>query len=448
MKDWIKDLKDKEIKSLIYDTTILEVVPDNLNAKVLNQIRNNSLITNVDKNNFNSHQIKKRFFSLSLAAAVLLIVLAPIIVFNTFYQADPSSLFDSYTVLYLDGSADILRNDIMTQLKVGDIIMEGDTVFTKDNTACEIQIRQESFLLINNNSEVTFTELSTEKVNTEISFGRLIVNINKLNAGQSVEIHSHNIIASVTGTQFLVEYKGGESAFVVVDKGTVNVDFILEQGIENSVLVEEGYTVFVTQNDIKIEKTTEEEIISAFEEFERIHSSLLSDNTEKINEVIEPIGNNGSQILIPGIEEQGENKEIEVNNELSNIPESDSGELVWNIEKIYKYNNPDNSKNNNIFGFSSNGNFIVAQTQTSLICFNLAGELLWEKTYGESKGVTFMSVPVIYSNKVFISSLNNKVIVIDLVTGKEIIQIDAPGSINFGYKMLEYNGDILIPFPA
>ena len=114
---------------------------------------------------------------------------------------------------------------------------------------------------------------------------------------------------------------------------------------------------------------------------------------------------------------------------------------------LYQYKNNDDSSKNSIIVIDTAENFFLTQTHTEVLCFNYKGNLIWKKTFGKEKGIFFMSKPLIYKDKIYLSSLNKKLLIFDFKTGNQINTIITPGSISFGYAISRYKDTLFLPYP-
>ena len=117
----------------------------------------------------------------------------------------------------------------------------------------------------------------------------------------------------------------------------------------------------------------------------------------------------------------------------------------WTSRKVYQYSDPDNPENNKILGFGVSDDFAVAVTHSSLVCFSSSGTLLWEKKFGQEKRLLFDSLPYIDNSTLYLST-NDKLLVIDIRTGKERF-LDASGIVSDGYGFTLVNNILYIPYP-
>jgi hypothetical protein len=158
----------------------------------------------------------------------------------------------SATLTDYGGEVSIQRSGEEEWLSVEkDMPLEGkDRIRTGSFSFAEILIDDGSLVTIEQNSEITLSELSadfdTKKVKSTIflAFGRLISNIAKFMHRESrYSVHTPTLVAGVRGTEFVVETTDSETTDVGVFEGEVAVGGVDYDGNlikESEVLVAKG----------------------------------------------------------------------------------------------------------------------------------------------------------------------------------------------------------------
>ena len=105
-----------------------------------------------------------------------------------------------------------------------------------------------------------------------------------------------------------------------------------------------------------------------------------------------------------------------------------------------------NNIENKVIGFVEAENFLLCQCLSSLLCFDSELNLIWEKEFGVGeKQLFFASKPVVTDNKIFLDSVNKKLLVLDLLSGDILKEIAVTGNLNFNYDIPIKDGIIYFP---
>ncbi|MCP4136260.1 MAG: FecR domain-containing protein [bacterium] len=189
------------------------------------------------------------------------------------------------------GTITFTAGDVLLNKKealVGDQVTKQNTVTTGKESIAVIQFSQTALITVKSDSEVTMESFFTKKGADEeltISQSRGTSFSKVLKKGTKYQVKTPTIVASVRGTSFEVAMSG-EKAQVSLLKGKLDVAPIKagKVEIENTIAVEDGFTIEITE--YKIEKPVEipAEEKSALEQFDKI--ALLPDieKVEKIRE--------------------------------------------------------------------------------------------------------------------------------------------------------------------
>ena len=305
-----------------------------------------------------------------------------------------------------------------------------------------------------------------------------IFRVNKLEKKSKFRVTVNDININVIGTQFLVHFISDESTLIAALTGKIEISSKRNDQL-NKFTLNENSMLYI-ENDKITEKSLSPDLLKYFEEIQNINKVDLNNySTFKIinkesnidlflnqkimlnfNKNLEFILSEGKYLLelkhdgmLIYQEElniiSGEKliKEIIIDqNILANKKEKNDLSLQWKSKNIYQVKNNDESSKNKILGFTHLQNRIIVLSQTSIICFDINGKLIWEKTYGKKRSIYFMTIPIIYQGKIFVSSLNKKLVVLDLKSGKELKVLDTPGNITFGYTILPYQNKLFLPY--
>ena len=388
MKDWIKNIKETDIKYLLKQSQKIDKMPEALDKKILNIIRENTKLVEEKQNIFRKIMSFQLFYVPAFAAIILLVVIFTSIFFIQRFRTLSRPQRYASIATFINGKINRISSGTQQVLKTGSRIKKGDIIQTDNNSTCQIQIGNISLIFIDENTEVHFTEIPDILKNLKIKLvkGKIQVNIKKKLKNEIFEINTPFATVCAIGTQFMVEHSSDEYTLIAVNNGIVKVIHKLEE--KEPVFLREGEKIIINKKEI-----------------------IKQDMSSK------PL-----------------------------IFEDKQKTKVWTFKKIFRYNYSDDVSKNEILGFAVSQGHVVAQTKTGLICFNTKGKKIWNKTYGISRGIFFMSIPVIINNRVYVSSINKKFLILELNTGKEIKIIDSHGDIMFGYRMVKNNDLIYLPF--
>lgn len=170
----------------------------------------------------------------------------------------------SATVVEFQGDVSVLKTGEEAWFPIeNDIPLEqGDKIKTGDQSTLEILLDDGSLLKLEENSEVTLSEISVEpkkkKITSRISlwFGRLLANVRKFTHQESkFEIRSRTVVAAVRGTEFIFEATDAENLDVAVFSGEVAVAGMDPNGVsikESEQLIKNGYQTAVRKGEIPL----------------------------------------------------------------------------------------------------------------------------------------------------------------------------------------------------
>ncbi|MCK4796681.1 MAG: FecR domain-containing protein, partial [Spirochaetes bacterium] len=384
---------------------------EELDKRVVDMIRSSRRIIREEKKEKTYYNI---FFfkpmSIAVAASIILVLFLSII-FLRFSKY--STFITKYkyisTVTNINGNAVKLNGNIIQNLMVGDKIRRGDTIKTDKNSKCEIQFGDFSIALLDENSLLQFNDgvKNTKDIKLDLAIGRILIKIEKELKNICFQVNTEYATVSTYGTQFVVESYPNKSSLIAVNEGNVKVDTKFEgkEASNKTLIISKEESLSVKKNDFIKEKVSPR-VKEIFNDFQYLHLQ--------------------------------ETSEISKN--------KDSDLKRWKAKKIYRHNYTGDPSKNKILGFASYKNYVLAQTEVSLICFKSNGEIIWEKIYGEKDGLYFMSIPVIYEDKIYLSSINKRFLILDLKNGELVKKINSPGNITFGYNVVPYENIIYIPY--
>ncbi|MBN1699085.1 MAG: FecR domain-containing protein [Spirochaetales bacterium] len=469
MKKWIRRLSDKDFSDIFSRLDALEKVPEHLDENVLAGIRQG-----IDDEGEQKKSGKITVFIPILAAAALLVVLlVPIGLY--FLQRPPGKEIAggetvSVTVSLVANMVTRIAEEKEKDLEVRDTIREGTSIATGRDSECELHLDDRARLTVRQNSTIGFSRLTPAEINVEIADGGLVID----SKDPAIEIHTPYAIIRTIGTRYLVEHSIGNGTFVAVAEGKLLVTITAGSPDGRSIECTEGEGMRVWEDGrFKKEEAGEAldrklEAVIATEPLKPVHPkkeaeltidgsgtmTLILDDRKRATfkdriSVTLPAGRHDLRLEKEGFVpyratisfSEGERKTIG-GLEFKPIRKK----RVWSSSLLYRYDAGDEAEERAIIGFADASDLAVAVTGGALIGF-MREEKKWEKIYGKSKGTYFMAMPSIYGNNVYISSYNdNKLLVLDAETGREIRSIDAPGYMSYGSRMVSYNQRIYLPF--
>lgn len=129
------------------------------------------------------------------------------------------------------GEAFLEEGENFMQLVRGDILNQGDTMITLDNTKVQLAFDKDIEVTIGEKSKVYFENLKGDyrleemnDVGMDLVFGKVYSNIKrKLKKGAKFEIKTGSVVAGVRGTKFTITYYKDGRIEVKVFEGTVAV---------------------------------------------------------------------------------------------------------------------------------------------------------------------------------------------------------------------------------
>lgn len=112
-------------------------------------------------------------------------------------------------------------------ITINDLIKQGDSLRTKPDAACEITLPGKAVLVLKPSSEALFDKLKEQNGKRETSIdlkeGTLLARPAQLQVGESFQIATSTLQASVVGTKFLVTVDTEGKSGIMVGEGSVKV---------------------------------------------------------------------------------------------------------------------------------------------------------------------------------------------------------------------------------
>ncbi|MBN2533972.1 MAG: FecR domain-containing protein [Spirochaetales bacterium] len=478
MKKWIKNISDKEIEFILRHPHEWKKVPGKLDDKAQDMIRKLREKEERQPPLFSRHTIPAfaGIFTFIVFLAIFFINIKQIV---PWFQQETDKEHVRPYMLYFTDTITRTRGNERKPLTLKDTLEQGDKIRTGDNSSCHIQLGDYSLVRLEGNTECAISRVQPEKTELELFIGKIFVHVEKLPHDSYMAIVIHDISITVMGTRFIVDRSSDGTTMVCVYQGTVQVEYPFK-GKQKKEMMTQGKSISINGNTI-VKETSCKTGKNDFQYFqiksEKDRNSLAQvnfsitpgstlltiDNNDpipvdkKAGFTLEP-GKHGITVTKEGYTpytfyvdlEQGEEYATEINLKQEKTeektPEKESSLKNWTWRTIYTYTNKDNSGYNNISGFTHNKDYAVAYTQTSIICINKKGMVVWDKTYGVHVNILFQSLPRLLDKRIFLSSLNNQILVLDSETGEELERIHTRSSIIYNYTMSRDQNLVYIPF--
>jgi len=480
MKDWIKNLKDEEITSLLKMDYVLEDIPVEKDELIKRNLRV-KIAQSQKKPTFFSSPGIRRYFGFGMAAALFLVIFIPI-----FYFIFTVGARGTANIVFLTGECNIIRNGKTLSAKIGDKIVEGDLIHTLKDTKTVLSLSERRILKLDSLSRIEFLSITPDKVECDLKYGRVLYNSVEAELKKKVilNIKTLNAFTRASNATFFVDYSNSITEAAVY-RGEVDVKMVSPVQENPIVILNKGNAIVIDKNEALKKEVSSKALVMLreFEDYPFIQGkekpstlniivdkekAILKINSKKIDLVSRKISlllDSGEYIV--ELDKQGyktyrksiilnPDQSMKLNISLKQNITEENKEKIRKFEtkidpeklfpfKRYKYINMDNPLKSDIIGFSISTDYAIAITKTSLFCINKDGLIVWSKDYGESKKLIFDSIPLIFNNKIYISS-NYKILVLDLEKGYEIYRINAPGIVSHGYNLVQYGNKIYIPY--
>jgi outer membrane protein assembly factor BamB len=401
-----KKITDKQLESIArYEKNIK--VPDYLEKKYIAKIKEKYKSYKGNIVDFKRKRFIRR--TIAVAAAVFIIVIFPIVIFN--YALGSLS---PYSVILVKGNVQVERNNEIIELAQGDSIYKDDTVITGGSSSCSVVLNDETVIWINSDSKASFINAGKHNTVIKLAEGQIVSSVTELEDIESYSIKTDQLSVSVIGTIFLVEAGKGISK-VAVNKGFVDIEYNDQNGETHKEYLKKSEAFILSEYNPEKTEGLYDYMIILFNQFEAVNTELLKEKIET---------------NIP-IQTEISTEKIEKDEEIK---------YEWNIKKIY------NGSGNNIINISVSKYYAIAQNLSGFTCFNSAGKQLWKKSYNELECGLFDTPAVIKGNSLVAAGTGKKLIVLNLLDGSEIKNIDMPGIISKYSHMTVYDDVLYMPF--
>lgn len=451
---------------LILNTKVdLDDVPAYLENKVKDMISKSDTLVKEKKSVFTANTNFINYFKIpafSISTALIIIMLFSGLLYFLNLRNDKISP----KITYINGNIDISTTKADLFLDSKKMISQGEIIKTEDNSFCQINIENNTNLFIEENSHIAFEKLQKNNIKINLISGLCYFNVNKKTDEEIFQIDTMYFSARVKGTQFYIYSIPNVQSNIFVNEGEVQIigkykkDVTYLKSGEKFTMYDSGKNEI---NDINISKNDSKIFNEISSEIEKNTAKIILktdyiDNVLTVDNKVEYEFDNFIMLTLTAgrhvvtVRNEGEiifkeNFDLKADQILKgNIEKDDRSPLISNYKKIYQFNYEKDSSKNKILGFSSNDEYVLAQTQVSVICFNKKGQFKWKRVFGDKDNIYFMSKPVIYKNKGFVFSINNKMIIIELDTGVVSKIFESPGNIPFGYQPVVFKNTLYIPF--
>lgn len=493
MKEWIKNINDDEMSSLLKDESFYDEMPAEFDSKLLWQINTypQKLKAEKEEQTF-FRKLQPYRFKIAAASLAALLIIPVLLYVVTVVLPQNSGVMLSRALLTSD-DVSITVNDVSKPFSLNNEIPEGAIIATADQAICRTHIGEKAIVLLKENTRARFTDLKSSKfsgIRLDLEEGDIYLKVRKDKNDPPFSVYTEFAVITVVGTEFSVKTSPGKTLEVNVNEGIVKVKPLLNN--KKPLFLREGDAVSIDAFRI-IKQKSNDAIAKNFDtlNFKDITDTLqqarlkvrndLTEVSLKINDKFITGFHNDLNMNIPEgeytlvIEKPGFEKfqkaikikagqEYFIDTELTRIEEREKEEsspvisikeekpeqkeTISGFKKIYQYENPSDPSNNRISGIIESKGTVIVQTNVSLLCFNNKNKLLWNKNFGKKEGMFFMSIPQVFNNKVYISSINKKVAVLNALTGNKTAILDTDGIINFGYTMTTINDRFIFPLSS
>lgn len=385
MKDWIKDLNDDKLKYLLKKTKHLEKVPEQLDNKIIHMIRTYRPEAKEKKNIFDLNFFRTP--AIAAAFSIIVIFIGLLIAYNfvDFGAKDKYAIVTSQ----IKGKVIQIRNDIENIIVEEQNIIEGDIIRTPKDATFALNINLSSITL-SQKTEVLFENVPENnfKLDLQLNKGKLDIAVDKKERLKLLKVNTEYLSARVAGTIFSVEHKPDSHSSIEVFEGIVEAEYLDKYN-------KPAKLKLIKNESFKIDR----------------NKNIFHNKAKK-------------------------------ENAFSEVTDSKN----WNVKKLFTFNNPDDPGKNRILGFVSSKNYLIVQSETGIICFDKNSKLLWQNKYGRTESLYFMSVPLIINDSIYANSSNKKLVLLDLKSGKTILQLNAPGNIVFGISPVINDQFMYLPY--
>ena len=165
---------------------------------------------------------------------------------------------ENEAILYIEtGTALIQRGNDWVQAVNGQKLKEGDKIKTLPTGYATIVFYDSSVARLENSTEITIKNLEDGKIHLLQEYGNTWNSVKKIAGIESFDVETPTNIASVTGTEFIVEETN-----LLVSEGNVEYTVGIKKKDNYSVNVEKGYKILTKTEsyEFNLTKLTQEDI--------------------------------------------------------------------------------------------------------------------------------------------------------------------------------------------
>jgi hypothetical protein len=462
---WINDMNEEDFFSLSSQMPVELVEPgDETNKKIDEEIQR----TRVTDEYFRPKKWVMPFLKYGVAAACILIITSVLLfTFTRTGQACAITLIKS-------GTISVIREGKVTGDGDFESYKKGDTLITGDTSSHTLGI-DGSVVRLNPETRVSFVQKSEHTILTALDYGEMFIQTGGLTQGPRYEVLTPNATIRFNSCVF-VTYRE-HTTTVALYKGKADVKQGKRDEAGNIWMLEEGECIMIGEAMLP-EKTAMSQHMTGYLQAFYEMSEILTHKDRSGLEITTGITN--VRLFIDGksVQDFDENILVYLSTGEHNIRLEKQGytpytrivslpknrilsldtSLHWHSDNdkivqkhlgkanvVHRYTNQDNPNQSVIIGFSGTPVYVLAVTQTSLICFNSTGSLLWEQSFGREEKILFDSIPYIHESTAYVSSYYT-LMTIDLATGEHTLH-DAPGMISEGFSMTAFNDWLYLPYP-
>jgi len=174
-------------------------------------------------------------------------------------------------------------------------ICDGDRIITHDESWVILQFLDLSTFVMHSNSEIVIMPNEKQKSNLELIFGKIMVNVERMMAGDSLVIRTNRCVTGVEGTKYVLQDDGTKTTLKTLE-GKVNIESIAS-GEKNS--VEAGEMIIATDTGLTEIETFDIAAEEAEWEIDELEDSQSSVGSEPASESDSGSGSNAAVIIVP-----------------------------------------------------------------------------------------------------------------------------------------------------
>lgn len=414
MKDWIKNLDENDIASILDNKKNFEKVPGHIDTKMRHLIYRQEKQESLFVRLYSSLQKPALVFAVLIIVLISGLVTLPKIKNN--YRRQAVITHNS------TGNVEYIKQkSLLTFSKKPENETISGIKTTKD-ADCEINLGNKAELSIKNSTEVNFITNIPGKTKIALEYGEVAFKVNKLKDKETFRILTQFSEVSVVGTEFSVVHKHDDHTLVSVTEGKVKVTPFIKKAAQKEFFIIAGESLLISKQHV--EKRPDRNTINEKNE-EGNESQTRIDNTLR-------------------------NKKPDTINESSDKKLTDTTKEVlkntWEAETILALSNIPDTMNKSIKSITIAGRGPVVLTTNSLLLLNSRYEIDRQINYDKTNELYFLSRPLLLNNTIYLSSVNKKLVIIDYHSGKQLHSLDTAGSLVFGDNPVVHKNRILLSF--